>query len=555
MKNIYTYILILSGVILFPSCGDFFELKRPQETQWTTTSTFEQGLSTCYWNLHWGTNGKGYLQYVDFATSGTARMHEGVSIGVPYNQLYNRSFGDQLGQSRDIWVQGYEIVTLCNLALTLDEEGKGNPFNLIVSEDDYKHNYVRQVGEYYFLRAKAYLNLIKYFAKPYDQNGSNNELSIPLKTKAAASKEDVFNEKLGTIEEVYAQIISDLKRAKEILPYKFTKTTWSEVSGYESGRANKSVAAAILGKVYFSMGDYVGAQKEFDFVINHAEQSGEYRLGNPDEPFINAKASEVAKETIWEFNSGQLDGQSDRHNSYMYFGMIYGLRFRDSQGQDFTNVPENNSGITMSGWNAFAIGHWALKEMDWMTDPLNGDYTITQKAKDDLRYQQVYHLMLPFQAGIKKGDPAYVTTESVASHAQVNTPNVYIDKFFRGQKPYGKFGKFPLIRLAELYLLRSWIRWNNADLQGTADDLNKVWNRSNPHNMDVYSSANVNHNAIFREFLREMTGEGGTVDFMMGTGMTIPTGDNKLIQPENKPYAKWHWPIPDVETSLNPNYK
>ena len=74
-------------------------------------------------------------------------------------------------------------------------------------------------------------------------------------------------------------------------------------------------------------------------------------------------------------------------------------------------------GIVMSSWNCFTVGYWALKRMGWMVDPENGDYTITSTAKEDLRYQQVYHLMLPYEKGIKKGDEKYITHESVDAHA------------------------------------------------------------------------------------------------------------------------------------------
>ena len=79
--------------------------------------------------------------------------------------------------------------------------------------------------------------------------------------------------------------------------------------------------------------------------------------------------------------------------------------------------------------------------------------------------------------------------------------------------------------MADIYLLRAWLRWNSNDLQGAADDLNIVWNRANPQNQDIYTASNVNHEVIYREYLREMTGEGWTVDFMMGTQMTIPAGN------------------------------
>lgn len=137
----------------------------------------------------------------------------------------------------------------------------------------------------------------------------------------------------------------------------------------------------------------------------------------------------------------------------------------------------------------------------------------------------------------------------------VKTPHVYIDKFFRGAKPYGKFSKFPLIRLADIYLLRAWLRWNSNDLQGAADDLNIVWNRANPQNQDIYTASNVNHEVIYREYLREMTGEGWTVDFMMGTQMTIPAGDSKLNSQVAPPYSSWYWSIPDDEVNLNDKYQ
>ena len=84
-----------------------------------------------------------------------------------------------------VWQTYYKIVTMSNLALDVDKNGNGNPFNLAVNGDDYKHNYKRQVAEYHFCRAWAYFNLIKIFAPPYNQSGNNNALSIPLKETAA----------------------------------------------------------------------------------------------------------------------------------------------------------------------------------------------------------------------------------------------------------------------------------------------------------------------------------------------------------------------------------
>lgn len=553
-----TLIVLLSIAACNKDNEGFFDIKRPQETQWTTTATYDQGLNRCYFLMQWtfAAGGRGYSQFQDFLTSGSAMPLPAATPGLGGELLLYRKFEPNSNQD-NIWRDSYNIITMSNLGIDLHENSEdGNPFNLDIKGDDYEHNYVRQVAEYHFTRAYSYFALIKMFAPKYKHSGDNSTLAIPLKTTAAYSKEDVLNEKLGTVEEVYQQIIADLKYAKENLPDKLTLNSWNNVPGYEAGRANKWVAAAMLGKVYFLMGKYQEAKAEFDDVIAYAQTTGNYSLDeDPKEAFNKEKAQDFPKESIWEFNGGFLQGQNERHNMYMYAGMVFSLRFRDSNGDELYSSPENGVGTVISAWCGAVLGYSMINEIGWMQDPVNGDYTITPEAEADLRYQQVYHLMQPYQEGIAKGDPEYITTESVSGHSQVTTPNIYIDKYFRGAQPYGKLSKFPYVRLADIYLIRSWLRWNGNEFQGAADDLNKVWNRSNPSNPNIYTPGNVDHEAIYKEYLKEMTGEGWTVDFMMGTQMNIPQGDIDSNTEVSPPYTGWYWPIPSTETDLNPNYK
>jgi tetratricopeptide (TPR) repeat protein len=562
MKSRLLYIFILTILFAsFISCDDFFEIKRPQETQWTNTATFEQGLNACYRNIHWTDMGRGYPIYYDFIPSGTARKTVTGSAGINGDELYYRKFGERLNQLSGWWRQGYRTITMANLALDLDRDGEGNPFNLDKNGTDYNHNYVRQVGENYFCRAYAYFCLIKIFAAPYDHSGNNNLLTIPLKTSAAYSKDDVLNEKIGTREEVYQQIISDFRQAKDILPDKFTLNSWNNTAGYEAGRANKWAASAYLGKVYFLMGKYAEAKAEFDDLISYAESTGTYSLEEaPKEAFNKAYAEIFPKESIYEFNGGYLDGTFEQRNNYVYTGMVMGLRFRDSNGDELTNIAENGQGTVISTWNSFAIGYTALKDMGWMVDPMNGNYTVTPAAEADLRYQQTYHMLLPMPEGtpddnISKGSEGYTIYESFPGHAHLRTPHVYIDKFFRGEAPYGRNSKFPLVRLADIYLLRGWIKWKTGDPQGAADDLNKVWNRSNPDNLNRHTASNVSHESIYAEYLRELIGEGWNTDFIVGTQMDAPQGDDPLTPVIKPPYSNWSWPIPAEEEGLNPNYQ
>lgn len=544
-RNIF---ILLSICLICASCDGFFDLKRPQETAWTSTVTYEKGLNSIYSSLNWG-NGSGgmydgmyFYQYRQFLLAGMANYISGPN-GIEY---YNRQYDQQITRMSSIWSQYYSWVTMCNLALDLDRDNDGNPFNLDMTSSDYKDNYLRQVAEYHFLRGLAYWRLIKTFAPPYNHNGGNDTPIIPLKDKGSYSKEDIENEELGTVEQVYSLIISDLKFAEENLPVHFTLNSWNNVAGYECGRANKYTAASLLGKVYFLMGRYADAKAEFDKVIS----SGEYSLGQPKDPFIRYKCSDVCSESIWEFNVGNPDATDWAQKNFAYWGLVMGLRFRDSNGADL-----DKDETVMSGWNGYAIAYTALKEMGWMVDPMNGDYTITPEAEADLRYQQVYHMMLPYKEGVVRGTEEYLTTESVSAHKSCTTPHVYVDKFMRGEKPYGRWSKVPYIKLSDIYLLRAWINWHDGNSAAAASDLNVVWNRANPTNPDRYNSSNVNHQAIYQEYLREMMGEGWILDFMMGTQMDIPAGDNSNLTPIPAPYSSCYFKIPDSETSLNHKYQ
>jgi len=547
MKKIYIKILFaLALLITFNSCEDYFEYERTQESAWTTTLTYESGLSSVYRNMFFRGNLNDVTNaafiYTDFLLSGTSVLLEGCNTGAT---LYNRSFTEN--EMDAYWTIGYQSVTMCNLALDLDAEGNGNPFGLDVTGDDYLKNYQRQIGEFHFCRAWAYWYLAKTYCPPYNHNGDNSGKYIPFKNTAAYSLEDIKNEELGSVEEIYQQVITDLKAAKEILPDQLKKYGWSNVTGFECGRPNKIVAAALLGKVYFLMGEYDLAMAEFNEVIEYAESTGTYALEDPKEPFNRASSDDVGKEVIWEQNTGTL-GTSN--SNYFYGGMIMGYRMRTSNG-DAVDV---STGFVKSTWNAYAISYYASEKMGWL-EAVNGDYELTEDAENDLRYQQVYHYMKPYQAGMPTSDPEYYETETVAGHAAVTTSHLYPDKYYRAAAPYGRYTKVPYIRLADIYLLRAWLRMNSNNLNGAADDMNMVWNRAHPDDADYYNSSNVDHDAVYSEYLKEMTGEGWTIDFMMATQMDIPAGDDTDINSSvSAPYSNWYWPVPVSETSLNSKY-
>ncbi len=542
MKKIILFQLLVMALLSVSSCDQnkFFELQRPQETQWVNTTTFDQGLATVYWNMNYSPGFRGSTQMHDFITSGVSQLLPQTSTGVAWNEMYFRQFDQNVSHNNDLWKYAYASITLCNAAIQLDNEKNENPFNLKVNSTDYTDNYVRQIGEYYFLRAYAYWNLIKIFAPPYDKNGGDSGAYIPLKTTVPTSKSEIYDEKLGTTEEVYNLIISDLEKAKAKLPKAYNSATM--LPTYEVGRATSYASAALLAKVLFLKGDYDRAKNELDVVINASEVEGRYALEAPLEAFNKNVPKNIPKESVLEFNSG--DPTVSGSSMYMYYGMIISLNFRD------TDNGGRGKDMVKSSWNQFTLSYWALDKAGWMKDPINGDFTITDEAKKDLRFQQLYYPLLAYNA---TGDP--LIYETLSGHAAVDKPQVYVDKYFRGGPGDGRYTKFPLIRLADLYLTRAWLSWKAGDSQGAANDLNKVWNRSNPSNRDKYTAGNISHDIILGEYIREMSGEGWTLDFMMSTRMDIPAGDRVNTTAVSAPYSNWKWKVPVEETNLNPDYK
>lgn len=97
-------------------------------------------------------------------------------------------------------------------------------------------------GEAKFLRAYFYFDMVRIFG------------GVPIITKVLSIDE---SKKIGrsTEQEVYGQIVNDLKDAVNTLPLS-SKIAW--------GRASKGAAVALLAKVYVYMQDWDNAKKYFD---------------------------------------------------------------------------------------------------------------------------------------------------------------------------------------------------------------------------------------------------------------------------------------------------
>ncbi|SHE58332.1 Starch-binding associating with outer membrane [Fodinibius roseus] len=162
---------------------------------------------------------------------------------------------DQLYMS-SYWPNFYRTINAANYAIeeipALIDHG--------VSQEKI-NNYV---GEAHFIRGFAYLFLVNFYG------------DVPLITETLSSF-DEFEQPRASSEEVFSQVIEDLKFAKENLPFSWPSSL--------QGSATKAAAAAYLAKAYLYREDYSSAETAARDAINIAEESGHYLVDDYESIF------------------------------------------------------------------------------------------------------------------------------------------------------------------------------------------------------------------------------------------------------------------------------
>lgn len=286
---------------------------------------------------------------------------------------------------------------------------------------------------------------------------------------------------------------ADFARAKQLLPEQYISGVHNPA--YQYGRANKYAAASMLAKVYFAMGKNTEALTELDFVIG----SGKYDLSEDPLAAFQQTDANKGKETIWFGFGGDP-------NMLYFFEEMTSMTLQQPYG--------NDGSFNRCSWNQFAWSYTMLKKVGWMKDPANGDYSLTDEALTDKRIGQTYGY-------IQGQDPV---------HASATTSNLWCDKYFHGDVDKGIRGDMinvPLIRLAELYLTRSYIRFKASDIPGATVDLNMVRNRAGIGNLPHV----ITEDDILNERVKELAFEGDRLDFLRAAHLDIPPGDRAGIQP------------------------
>lgn len=212
-----------------------------------------------------------------------------------YGDIWRGEILSTNGQIASVYSALYYIVGQCNFFLEYAPRVAAN------TTDDAKLEKLDQLyGEVYLARALAYSELIKMYCKSYEsESDAANELGVVLISKYE-SDEPV---KRASLKESYEFVLSDLKKAEELLVLEEDYNPSIHGPLYSSYYFNEYVAYALHARIALYMKDYDAAIEYATKVID----SGYYSLSSASDIYTNGQSyyqymwsHDLSTESIWQ---------------------------------------------------------------------------------------------------------------------------------------------------------------------------------------------------------------------------------------------------------------
>jgi starch-binding outer membrane protein, SusD/RagB family len=284
---------MIAGVLVFTSCEKIIE-KLPEtqlaeEIALTTTNGVQAAIIGCYNKMQSGDMYGGNIWCGGEMLANNVKKSGEGNIVFEETQLLEKSMSDENRIATSLWSNAYSLIHLANSILVAIPK---------VDEPEMAAEEERMRGEVLFIRGMIYFDMIRYY-----QNTELN-LAVPLLTTPLT----IFDQPArASIEDCYAQVISDLNEAYLLLPES------------NSDRATKWAAMALLSRVNFYYGDYQAAADAATEIIDLEKFS---LVDSMPLNYSDALSSEV----IFAMMSTQIDVSCGTLNGY----------FRQAQGAKFS---------------------------------------------------------------------------------------------------------------------------------------------------------------------------------------------------------------------------
>lgn len=326
---------------------------------------------------------------------------------------------------------------------------------------DYYTQRDRMLGEALFLRSAIFFELTRMLGHQWGHTADNSHLGPVARFTPLLNPNQIPSART-TVAQAYDSIITNLQQAVLLLPEAFDAAVHPNI--YQP-RANKAAARALLARVYFQQENYEACLQVINQVLG-AAPGGPYRF-----PLIEGKNMLNAF-----FNRQGVT--SATNSAGIRDEVIFELVVTAGFGRNLNTV--NNF--------RYARGNTAVAEVPGSAGPY---WRLSQRFKalakfepQDLRFttfvDTTQRTSLPLN---DPGRPWFINKWGVS-----NT-------------------NIPLIRSAELILMRAEILARQGDITGALADLHAIQARANASLTQMAGQATVLE-AIRTERLRELFGEG-----------------------------------------------
>lgn len=271
MKNIIR-IYVIALLAATTGCAKFVELDPPvnsisDATAYTTNATATSVITAILYNMTVNTDFVHGVSGVGLLTgmgSDELKYYQASQANLEFAR--NSLLADN-SYVLSIWVRCYKLIYAANAAI------EGVTASPTISEPVKR----QLTGEAKFLRAFCYFYLVNLYGDVPVPVTTDYKLNITLPRKP--------------VQDVYQQIIQDLKDAQALLENEYLSATNAVTA--DRVRPNKFAATALLARAYLYAGDWANAESSATEVIN---QTGTYKLEeNMNETFLVR-----SKEAIWQ---------------------------------------------------------------------------------------------------------------------------------------------------------------------------------------------------------------------------------------------------------------
>ena len=285
MNNLYKFSILMFIAVFTFSCDDNLEIDPEQSIDGSQALNSEQNIAALllgvYEEAGQGVSFGGDIQIMADLLGASDQISWFGTFLAP-RQLIQKSLLVDNTFVRDTWFNNYETINQTNLII--------DNLDVITSSDAYR---AQIEGEAKFLRAMSYFELVRLWGLPYEAGTTNSQPGVPLRLTGYEDYSQPLPAERASVEEIYAQVLSDLEDAYTNLP------------ASNDIFADRYAAQALRARVYLQMQNYAAARDAANDVI---ENSGASLTGSFADAFNNDADS---SEDLFDFQVTNQTGDSD----------------------------------------------------------------------------------------------------------------------------------------------------------------------------------------------------------------------------------------------------